>query len=128
MLGREREYRFRVDRKIASGTEKIDDHLQTIGDHRRARTRQSLCAKNVPGKLSEPTARRRQNPQFADQLSKVDAAPSCPWILRARRHEIGIVVENFEAHLVIGKRTDPSQDHQADIALVPLTLEETAVS
>src|SRR5262245_20183745 len=35
MPGGEREYGFRVDRKIASGTEKIDDHLQTIGDDRR---------------------------------------------------------------------------------------------
>src|SRR5262245_25345489 len=68
VFGGERKYGLRMDRQIASGSEKIDDHLQTMRDHRRAGTREPLCVKDVPDKPSEPTARWRQNPQFANQL------------------------------------------------------------
>src|SRR5262245_50640948 len=97
-----------------------------MGDHGSAGTREALCAKEVPDQLSEPSACRRPNPQFVEELSKLDMASPRPWIFCARRHEIGVVVENFEVHAVFGKGAEFSQDQQVEVALVHVALERIA--
>src|SRR5215475_4455161 len=82
-----------------------------------------LGAKDIPSQRSKGRPRRWQDPQFIDQVGNLDPAPSRPWALHARRHEIGVVVENLEAELVFSKGADFSQHQQVEVALVQVALQ-----
>ena len=112
MLGGEREYGLRENRQIAVRSEQIDSHFEGSRDHSGAGIWQFLGVEDISGKQSEPTAQWRQNPQFSDELGKLDATPSNPRVLRASRDKIGVVVEDFETLSVFGKGTNFSQYQQ----------------
>src|SRR5262245_40256145 len=117
MLGGKGEYGLRVNREIAPRSEQIGGHFETEGDHRGAGKGKPFCGKNIPNDRSEPRACRRKHPQFVHELGKLDAATASPWIACVRRHEIGIVAENFETQSTF-KRTKFPQDQQVESTLV----------
>jgi hypothetical protein len=115
MLGGESEHGLGENRQIAVRSEQIDSHFEGSRDYRSAGIWQFLCVEDISGKRSKPIVRWRQNPRFSDELGKLDATPSSPWVSCASCVDFRRRLEKLSFAPMIGSpeqfRTLIQEDH-----------------
>ena len=72
--------------------------------------------------------RRWQYPRFTHQFGKLDLAPPNPWILHARHNDVRVLVEDFDAKLLICDRAECPCDQEINVTLAQLTVQRVVSS
>ena len=59
----------------------------------------------------------RKHPGFPDQIGKLDAAPACPWTVRAGDRDKRLLEQRFRNQIILDKGFRQPPDQKFDLAL-----------
>ena len=84
---------------------------------------QTACLECLPDSRAGSRAWRRKQPRLANEIGKLDPAPTLPWALASGHQHQRLIHQQLRAEVIFRERHAYSPEDELDIALAQLAIE-----